>query len=415
VINASLVVPIPDEIIEHWNRVHGLTDITPEAIAPYTKRAVADLSGSLIEEDYINAANDLVRKGAQKVGLRGEVMQHNRVDCEKLGTCLIGCPAGAKRNPRAVAIPASVAAGARYYLRSRAVRIDDANKELKRVTVRTLDPKGYHEQGSFEVRARTVILAANAIASTQLLLRSAIGNKHVGRRVSLQPQLPIMAKFSQRLDAFLGIPQAYAVTEYEVIDAEKGLGGFRIEPIMGTPGIVASLVPYAGKEGKVAMADYPHLAASLLLIPDKSPGSIEVEASGRLLMHYDQQRRHKALARDAVRAAARVYLAAGAEVVRLPVNRPLSIRSESDLSQVDALNFEPATAPWLSAHQQGGAIMGPSSKEGAVDFDGQVYGTRGVYVFDSAWFPSSASTHTMTPIIAFSHYLSERLLAKTAP
>ena len=36
----------------------------------------------------------------------------------------------------------------------------------------------------------------------------------------------------------------------------------------------------------------------------------------------------------------------------------------------------------------------PTDKDGGADPDGQVYGTRGVYVFDSSGFPSSASSHT---------------------
>ena len=46
---------------------------------------------------------------------------------------------------------------------------------------------------------------------------------------------------TERIDAFRGIPQSYAMTEFETCDAERGLGGFRIEGIMGTPGIVASI------------------------------------------------------------------------------------------------------------------------------------------------------------------------------
>jgi choline dehydrogenase-like flavoprotein len=87
------------------------------------------------------------------------------------------------------------------------------------------------------------------------------------------------------------------------------------------------------------------------------------------------------------------------------------IRKESELDAVDRISFAPATAPLLSAHQQGAARFGSSPREGAVSPSGEVYGTRGVYVFDSSLFPSSASSHTMAPILTISRYLARRLAA----
>jgi choline dehydrogenase-like flavoprotein len=410
VINACDVVPIPDGVLEFWQSRHGLSEFTPATLAPYTAQALKDLSASRITEDELNRNNGLLKLGAEKLGLRGEAMLHNRVGCEELGTCLIGCPVDAKRNPRFVAIPEAISHGVRFYTRARAVRVEDATQEIKRITVHTLDGKGYQETGSFEVRARVVVLAANAIGSTQLLLRSGIGNAHVGRHLTLQPQLPVMAVFEEEVRAYEGIPQAYAVTEYEnEHDAERGLWGFRVESIMGTPGIIASLMPYVGTDLKRKMAEYARLAAALLLVPDEPSGEVGLLASGRPRIRYQHRENHKQRVRQAIRTAARIFLAAGATRVDVPVAPPLSIRSEADLTSVDELAFAPATAPFVSAHQQGGVRFAPSPKQGAADPSGQVYGTSGIYVFDSSGYPSSASSHIMAPIITISRYLSTRL------
>ena len=55
--------------------------------------------------------------------------------------------------------------------------------------------------------------------------------------------------------------------------------------------------------------------------------------------------------------------------------------------------------------------MASSPEHGSCDFDGQLFGTRGVYCFDSGIFPTSSSSHTQTPIITLSRYLTARLLA----
>jgi choline dehydrogenase-like flavoprotein len=203
------------------------------------------------------------------------------------------------------------------------------------------------------------------------------------------------------------------VTEFEVEDhPEYGLWGYRIEGIMGTPGMVASLLPFSGVEGKQAMQLYDRIAASLLLVIDRPSGGVKL-SNGRLTIEYYQKEDHKARLRHAIKQTARIYLAAGAKRIIVPTTPPLSFEREADLAAVDALTFDVASAPLLSAHQQGTVRMAPSSRQGAADPSGRVYGTRDIYVFDSSGFPSSASSHTMTPILTVSRYLADRLAAST--
>jgi len=410
VINASDVVPIPEGVLHHWKQKHGLFHLSPEALAPHVAQVLRDLSASQIGEKQLNLANRLLRTGAEKLGFRGEVMQHNRVGCVGLGSCLIGCPIHAKRNPRMVAIPAAVDAGATFYTRARAVRIEDAAHERKTVVFRTLDERGHHEQDELTVRARIVIVAANAIATPQLLQRSVIGNRHVGQHLMLQPQLPLVAYFKDDVSAFRGIPQAYAVTEFEQEDhPEHGLWGFRIEAVMGTPGIVATMLPFVGAANKEAMAGYSRIAASLLLVPDRPSGRVLLAAGGRPDIRYEQADDHKARLREAIVAGARVYLAAGAHRIVVPTMPPVIIESEADFARVNDIHFAPASVPLISAHQQGTMRMANSAADGAVDPEGLVWGTRDVYVFDTSVFPSSASSHTMTPVMTVARFLATGL------
>ena len=413
VINTCDVVPIPEGVLQHWATKYGLEDFAPERFKPFADDALGDLSASRIPESLVNTANNKLRQGAEALGLRGEVMMHNRVGCRGLGTCLIGCPVHAKRNPRMVALPKAIEAGARVFTRARAVKISKANQELKEVTVRTLDPGGYRELNELKVRAKLVIVAANAIASAQLLLRSGIGNAHVGQNLMLQPQLPIIGLFDERIAAFDGVPQSYAVTEFEEDDnAELGLWGYRIEGIMGTPGIVSSLLPFSGAPGMEGMAQYDRMAPSLLLVPDAPSGQVEVARDGRLTIRYEQRDDHRERLRQAVESAAKVYLEAGAREVLVPTAPPLFIRSTRDAKKAHQLTFAPATSPLISAHQQGTARFAASERDGGADLNGKVYGTRDVYVFDSSGYPTSAASHTMTPIIASSRMLTTKLLTR---
>ncbi len=410
VINASDVVPIHEGVLAHWRRAFDLRDLTDATLAPFAAQALADLSASRVSDAQLNLANQLLRRGTERLGWAGEAMLHNRVGCQGMGTCLIGCPVNAKRNPRFVAIPAAIEAGATFLTRARAVSIEGARDEVKTVVVRTLDARGYHEVGELRVRAPTVIVACNAVATAQLLLRSGIGGEHVGRNLILQPQLPIVALFDEPIHAYRGIPQAYAVTEFEVHDhPDHGLWGFRIEAIMGTPGIVSTLMPFVGRESEAMMARYDSIAASLLLAPDEPSGVVTHGEHGRPVIAYTHREEHKDRLRAAARAAARIYLAAGAREVMVPCVPPVRVGSERDLARLDAMPLRPASAPSLSAHQQGTVRMSSRAADGGVDPDGLVWGTRGVYAMDASIFPSSASSHTMAPILTMARYLATKL------
>ena len=107
-----------------------------------------------------------------------------------------------------------------------------------------------------------------------------------------------------------------------------------------------------------------------------------------------------------------MYLEAGAREVLVPTQPALTIRSARTAKRAQQLTFAPATAPLISAHQQGTVRFAASERDGGADLNGQVYGTRNVYVFDSSGFPTSASSHTMTPIIASSRMLTTKLLTR---
>ena len=96
----------------------------------------------------------------------------------------------------------------------------------------------------------------------------------------------------------------------------------------------------------------------------------------------------------------------------VPTAPMIRITSEAQLPQLAGIPLAPTTSPLLSAHQMGTVRFSPNERDGGADPDGQVYGTKGVYVFDSSGFPSSASSPTMAPILTVSRYLSRKLLAK---
>src|SRR4029079_6119586 len=80
------------------------------------------------------------------------------------------------------------------------------------------------------VNANVIIVSAGAIASSQLLIKSAIAEGKTGKGLSLHPAPFLLGKFEREINAYNGIPMAYTCHEFGVTNGVTD-GGFLIESI----------------------------------------------------------------------------------------------------------------------------------------------------------------------------------------
>ena len=73
--------------------------------------------------------------------------------------------------------------------------------------------------------------------------------------------------------------------------------------------------------------------------------------------------------------------------------------------------MKPESTTLLSAHPQGTCRMGEDARRAVVDSRGRFHGLDGLWITDASVFPTSASTHTMIPIMAFAD-LAARSIAQ---
>ena len=414
VVNMADCARVPRAVLEHWQR-HFAVEIDAAEFEAASERAEVALGVAEIAADQLNANNRKLLAGAERLGWRRARFRHNRTECTGCGFCLLGCAFDAKRSALVTLLPAALADGATLV----------ANARVERVVVRGGRAVGVQgvltaEQGDrpaaharLDVAADTVVLACGAVHTPLLLQASEIAGAsgQIGRNLSLQPQLPVLAVFSERMVSFRGIPQSAYCDEHLVFDPNVGMTGFAIEGIAGGPAQTAGLVGASGRDHKRWMARYAHTGSCLVLVPDQPVGSVATDEAGRTRIDYALQPDVERRIRDGARAAARLYLAAGAEVV-VPALRPLTeIRSEADLARLDDVAVNPEATTLLSAHPQGTCRMGEDARRAVVDSRGRFHGLEGLWIADASVFPTSASTHTMIPIMAFAD-LAARSIAQ---
>ncbi len=115
----------------------------------------------------------------------------------------------------------------------------------KKVIGTVLDRKTGDYRAKINVSAKVIVLAAGTINTPQILLGSEVPTESglVGKNLLLQPYTMVVGLFPEELKSYKGIPQAYYADQFEEIDEERGLSGFRLEGGFTLPGQVSTIVP----------------------------------------------------------------------------------------------------------------------------------------------------------------------------
>ncbi len=404
----------PDPILAMWSREHGLPGLTPEALRPSFERVERQLKVKPIREDEVNAWNRLLRAGTERLGWSGFVTRHNREGCVRAGYCILGCSYGAKQSMLETYVPRADRAGARIYADARAERIEAEGGRVRRVLGHAVDATGA-ARGSLEVQARAVVLAAGAVASPDLLLRSGLegSSGHTGRNLHLHPAVMALGLFEQEIHAYRGIPQSWYVDEF--IDlARDPHAGYVLMPIAGFPVMTATQLPGFGRDHAALMRSYARSGGVLVLLHDRSGGSVEPgDSLGRPRIHYALEAEDgRQLAQGLVRCAEVLFAAGAREVVVPYLDDPLRLAPGDDLGAIEARGVRAGEIPIASTHPQSTCRMGGDPRRSVVGPFGEHHQVRGLFVADMSVFPTSLGAPPQITTAALADRTARHLLAR---
>lgn len=400
VVNDALCWRPPPEVLEGWQR-EGLPGLGMDAFGPYIERAWSAVHASPTTRDNQSRNARLLERGAQRLGWSTESMPRNVTGCANLGRCNTGCPSGAKQSALVTWIPDAEARGARVVAAARAERIEVAGGRVRAVEATRLDPRTRAPAGGLRIEAPRVCVAAGVLGTPALLLRSGVGgNTGLGHGVQLHSSVYVPARFREPVNGFFGPTMSQAVTQFSDVNGHGG-PGFMIESVTTAPATTAGGLPGFGAAHAAAMDALPHLSRAVVVLRDHTRGSVSIDDVGAPVFSYRPVESDRARLRDAVRAAARLYLAGGAEEVFLPINGAAPARSEADLAMLEAASFDPRSLSLLyGVHLFGGACMAAAPERGACDESGRVFGVGGLYVTDASGLPGNTGVNPQITILA---------------
>jgi choline dehydrogenase-like flavoprotein len=406
----------PASTLAYWQRNFGLADYNEQALAPWFEMMEARLNVSNWQAAP-NENNDLLRRGAEKLGIPTGYIRRNVRGCWNLGYCGMGCPTNAKQSMLVTTIPSALDHGATLVTRARAERLALKGDRADELLCQALDPSGLAPTGRvLRLRAKHFVVAGGAINSPALLMRSSAPDPHglLGKRTFLHPTLISAGIFEQRVEGYNGAPQTVYSDHFLQTQPIDGPIGFKLEAPPLHPLLLSTTITSFGRDHAQVMQQFPHLQGMLALLRDgfhdQAPGGKVVLHDGAPVLDYPISDFVWDGARRALLTMAEIQFAAGAKAVQPAHEMAVRYTSWAQAQQaIGALPYRPQIVKVASAHVMGGCTMAGDERQGVTAQDGRYRHLANVSVHDGSLFPTSIGANPQLSIYGITARLASGL------
>jgi choline dehydrogenase-like flavoprotein len=403
-INTGTCWRTPDWILEKWVDREGLSDLAPDAMAPYFDKVWNELGIARADWKYLGGAARVVARGCDVLGYSHRPVDRNAPDCDGSGICDAGCPTDARRSTNVSYVPAALRAGAELYTGVRAESLVREGGRIAGVVGRTAAGK------KVTARARATVLSCGTLVTPTLLMREQVHRAvpHVGKNLSVHPATIVSALFDEQIKGYNAIPQGYCVDE---LQREHGV------LILGASAPIdvgASQFSFVGDRLMQTMERYDRIASMGIMVSDDSRGTVRPGPGGRPLIFYWLGRKERTRLARGITAMSRIFLAAGAREVYPSVHGHRVVGGPRDLAKLERARFGASDFTLMGFHPLGTCRMATSAARGVVDTDHEVFGHPGLFVADGSVVPSSVAVNPQVTIMAMATRAADRIAHKLA-
>ncbi len=388
-VNSAICFRAPDDVLAEWERDFGST-WTKERLAPLFAEIEHALEVKKTEPSQARNNSLVFKRGAEKLGMKGDFISRNAPGCVGCGVCQLGCPTGGKGSVDKNLLPTALEHGARIFSEVRATKVLVEKGVARGVEATFLDRESEEARGTVIFEADRVFVSAGAFGSPQLLQKSGICNSsgQLGENLHIHPGSPAGAEMDEEVRYWDGVTQGYYVPLDHAI----------LETFTATPEIFWASLPL----GQMSMRKLKNLATCGCMIRDEGKGSIRYQGEGKLpAIEYnltDLDRQRFILGN---RALTRVFFAAGATTVwpMLNTNFDGSKTLSAALAQLpDDLPVKRITP--YGSHPQSTCRLGADAKNSVCKPTGETHDVQRLYVADGSLFPTALGVNPQITIMS---------------
>jgi choline dehydrogenase-like flavoprotein len=408
-VNNAVCFRTPEPVLERWNdparhdagldlgELRASTDAIERFLTVQEQGPPAILNPS--GERYIAGVR------ASGARLEAEPVRANIADCAGSGYCNIGCKWGRKLSMLETALPW---AQARFPGRvrivaecevERLVELSGKPKRIQALRAKLSDGRG------LTIKADRYVLAAGAVGSSYLMLRSGVGRGlPVGEHLCFNMGAPLTADLGDEpLNSYAGLQ----ISHYGIPRDDRG---YVFETWFNPPVSQALNMPGWFEDHYGNMRRYDRLMAVGVLVGTQGNAAVKKALTGGADISYRPAAEDLRTLARGLTALGRILFEAKARRVLLNAYKYYEFRDfaslERDLPRIcaDADDITLGTG-----HPQGGNALSRDPKRGVVDEEFRVHGYANLHVCDASVFPSSLTVNPQLTVMSLAHYAASRI------
>lgn len=420
-VNWSVYWRPDDRLLEEWAAGHALPHLRGAAFRQGIDH-VMEVCGVRSDVPH-NRQNQALLRGAERLGYSSGVLGQNVRGCEhhgheRCGYCLFGCRYGCKQDGGETFLAQARRSGTRIHPHTHVRRLHRRGDRVTHAEAEVRLPDG--RSRTLTIRAGRFVLAAGAVHTPALLLRSGFDHPQIGRNLYLHPVVLALGRYPQAMETWRGGMMTSHCDAAADLDGRNH--GCRIETAPLHSGLLAAVLPWrSAARHRRAMEDAPHYAAFAVITRDRFGGRVRIDRDGRPRIHYRLHRYDRRHAIQGTAMAAAIHAAAGAERVLTPHHDGAAFDCAAFGTAAGryhralaALDWSPNRLPLFSAHLMGTCRMGGNRDASPVAPDGRLAGCRNLYVADGSVFPSASGINPVLTIQAMACHTA-RCMAGEVP
>ncbi|MGO8994444.1 MAG: GMC oxidoreductase, partial [Polyangiaceae bacterium] len=257
------------------------------------------------------------------------------------------------------------------------------------------------------LRARFgVVVAASTVQTPNLLRRSGLRARAIGRHFQAHPGMGAGGLFDRPIRMDFGATQGAESIAFRASDRIK------LETIGMPPEVAAARVPFLGEELSRRLASFANVGVWVANIRMKAEGTVDTQWDGRDRVRFTPTPEDMVAVRKALTMIVHLLLDAGAREVWPGVyGAPSVVRSRDQVKAIEESSLDPRGYSFVATHLFGAARMGPDPRTSAVGLDFASHEAKALYVVDSSIFPTNLGVNPQHSIMALARMAATRLAA----